>query len=145
MAACAVMNSCTTTKYVTVPEVHEIHHHHTDSIREKDSTYHEKETVVMQLDSAAMAQFGIQLQASERAWLVKTLELERQLQQLSEHHTDTVHEIDSIPVPYPVEVEVEKELTWWQKAKMNIGMVFLVLIVVLVIVGVCVLYNKLKI
>lgn len=119
----ASMTSCKQVEYVTIPEVHEIHHHHTDSVHTTDSVTKEKETVIMQLDSAAMAQYGIQLKAAERAWLVKTAELERQIQQLSEIHTDTVHEIDSVPVPYPVEVvkEVEKELTWLQKALMTIG------------------------
>ena len=128
-AAVAIgVTACTTTKYVTVPEIHEVHHHHTDSIHQTDSVTVEKETVIMQLDSDAMAKYGIQLKAAERAWLVRTSELERRLQQLAETHTDTVHERDS--VPYPVEaikeVEVEKDLHWWQKALMFLGGAFIV-------------------
>ena len=118
---CWALSSCKTVEYITVPEVHEVHHHHTDSIKQTDSVTVEKETVIMQLDSAAMAKYGIQLKAAERAWLVKTAELERRLQQLIENHTDTVHERDSIPVPYPVIKEVEKKLTKTQKGLMWLG------------------------
>ena len=118
---CWALSSCKTIEYITVPEVHEVHHHHTDSIKQTDSVMVEKETVIMQLDSAAMAKYGIQLKAAERAWLVKTAELERRLQQLIENHTDTVHERDSIPVPYPVIKEVEKKLTKMQKGLMWTG------------------------
>jgi hypothetical protein len=128
-AAVAIgVTACTTTKYVTVPEIHEVHHHHTDSIHQTDSVTVEKETVIMQLDSDAMAKYGIQLKAAERAWLVRTSELERRLQQLAETHTDTVHERDSVPYPVEVikEVEVEKDLYWWQKALMFLGGTFIV-------------------
>jgi hypothetical protein len=128
-AAVAIgVTACTTTKYVTVPEIHEVHHHHTDSIHQTDSVTVEKETVIMQLDSDAMAKYGIQLKAAERAWLVRTSELERRLQQLAEMHTDTVHERDSVPYPVEVikEVEVEKDLHWWQKALMFLGGTFIV-------------------
>ena len=123
---CALLTlctSCTTTKYVEVPVTHTEHHWHTDSVKEKDSTYHEKTTTIMQLDSAAMARYGIQMQANQRAWLVLQREMENRLREL-EHMTanrDTVR--DSIPVPYPVEVvkDVEKPLTWWQQTKMHVG------------------------
>ena len=76
----------------------------------------------MQLDSAAMARYGIRLKDAERAWLVKTAELERQLQQLERltADRDTIH--DSIPVPYPVIKEVEKQLTRRQQMVMCIGL-----------------------
>ena len=124
----AVLTGCKETEYITVPEYHEVHHHHTDSIKQTDSVMVEKETVIMQLDSGAMAQYGIQLKSAERAWLVKTAELERRLQQLIENHTDTVHERDSVPYPVEVikEVEVEKPLHWWQKALMFLGGAFIV-------------------
>lgn len=123
--------SCDTTKYITVPEVHEIHHHHTDSIHETDSVIKEKETTIMQLDSAAMAKYGIQLKAAERAWLVKTSELERQIERLMamSETKDSVH--DSIPVPVPVEVYVEKPLAWWQKSLIWIGVIAIAAILVI--------------
>lgn len=126
------LTACKETEYITVPEIHEVHHHHTDSIKQTDSVTVEKETVIMQLDSAAMAQYGIQLKSAERAWLVKTAELERRLQQLIENHTDTVHERDSVPYPVEVikEVEVEKPLHWWQKALMFLGGAFIVVVAI---------------
>ena len=122
-AACFLLPSCTTTKYVPVVEKHDEHHWHTDSVIQKDSTYHEKETTIMQLDSAEMARYGIRLKQAERAWLVRTNELQRQIERLEAMSVskDSVH--DSIPVPYPVEVirEVPAELTWWQQTRMDIG------------------------
>lgn len=119
----AWLTSCTTTEYVPVVQTNTEHHWHTDSVHEKDSTYHEKTTTIMQLDSAAMAKYGIQLQKAERAWLVKTEELQRQIERLEamSQSKDSVH--DSIPVPYPVEVirEVPAELNWWQKLRLWIG------------------------
>jgi hypothetical protein len=58
----------------------------------------------MQLDSEEMAKYGIRLQAAEKAWLVKTAELEKQLQKLQHTKTDTLLKVDSIQVPYRVEV-----------------------------------------
>lgn len=134
--------SCTTTKYVEVPVVHEIHHHHTDSIHKTDSVTKEKETVIMQLDSAAMAQYGIQLNNAERAWLVRTAELEKKLSELSEIHTDTVYQCDSIPYPVEVTKEIPAELTWWQKTRIHAGEVLLVLLAVAAGIGVWKLYRK---
>ena len=119
----ALLASCGTTEYVPVVQTNTEHHWHTDSVHEKDSTYHEKTTTIMQLDSAAMAKYGIQLKSAERAWLVKTEELQRQIDRLEAMSVskDSVH--DSIPVPYPVEVikEVPAELTWWQRLRLWIG------------------------
>jgi hypothetical protein len=82
-----------------------------------DSVIMEKTTTVMQLDSAAMAKYGIELKNAERAWLVKTAELERQLQKLSSIKADTVRIVDSIQVPVPV----EKKLTKWQQTCIDCG------------------------
>lgn len=121
---------CTSTKYVTVPEIHEVHHHHTDSVHQIDSVINDRETIVMMLDSQAMEQYGIRLQAAERAFLVKVRELEREIQIVREEHTDTVLKIDSVPKPYPVEVtkEVKKPLTWWQQTRLHLANVMLILL-----------------
>jgi hypothetical protein len=120
---CLAMCGCKQVEYVPVVQTNTEHHWHTDSVKEKDSTYHEKTTTIMQLDSAAMAKYGIQLKAAERAWLVKTEELQRQIERLEamSFQRDSVH--DSIPKPYPVEVikEVPAELSWWQKLRLWIG------------------------
>lgn len=122
--------SCTTTKVVEVEKVHDVHHHHTDSVFQYDSIRTQKETTIMQLDSAAMAQYGIQIKSAERAWLVKTKELEYQIQRLMEMSAtkDSIH--DSIPVPYPVEKLVEKDLSWWQKTQIYAGDALLIVIII---------------
>ena len=105
------ISSCTTTKYVPVVETHTDHHWHTDSVRQRDSTHTERETIIRELDSAAMARYGIQMQANQRAWLVLQREMENRLREL-EHMTaqrDTVR--DSIPVPYPVTEYVERKMS----------------------------------
>jgi hypothetical protein len=86
----------------------------------------------MQLDSAQMAKYGIQLKNAERAWLVKSWELERQIEALQRltAERDTVH--DSIPVPYPV----EKRLTKWQQAKVDWGGWALLILVILVVIAI---------
>jgi hypothetical protein len=98
----------------------------------------------MQLDSAAMARYGIQLQKAERAWLVKTEELQRQIERLEAMSAtrDSVH--DSIPVPYPVEVikEVPEELSWWQQLRLWLGNVLLAVLVGASVYGVFRLKSK---
>lgn len=112
------MCSCTTTQYVPVIEHKTEHHWHTDSVKERDSTHTERETIIREVDSAAMARYGIQIQANQRAWLVLQREMENRLREL-EHRAaqrDTVH--DSIPVPVEVEKQVPAELTKWQRFRL---------------------------
>ena len=133
MAVCALLGSCTTTKYVPVTETHTEHHWHTDSVKERDSTHTERETIIREVDSAAMAKYGIQMQANQRAWLVLQREMENRLREL-EHmtaHKDTVR--DSIPVPYPVEKQVPAQMTWWQQARMHVGGIVIFLLIIFVV------------
>lgn len=108
---------CKSVQYVPVETSRTEHHWHTDSIIQKDSVIKESKTTVMQLDSAAMAKYGIQLKNAERAWLVKSWELERQIENLQRLTAirDTVR--DTIQVPYPV----EKKLSKWQQTKVDWG------------------------
>lgn len=136
---CALFGSCTTTKYVPVTEQHTEHHWHTDSVKERDSIHTENTTIIREVDSAAMAKYGIQMQNNQRAWLVLQREMEQRLREL-EHMTathDTIH--DSIPVPTPVEVikEVPAELTWWQQTRIHLAniLLYLILIVGIIYVG----------
>lgn len=133
----ALFCSCTTTQYVPVPETRTEHHWHTDSVRQRDSTHTERETVIREVDSAAMARYGIQMESNQRAWLVLQREMENRLREL-EHMTaqrDTVH--DSIPVPYTVVKEVPAELTWWQQTRLHLAniLLYLTLIVGIIYVG----------
>lgn len=123
--------SCTGTKIVTVPEVHEIHHHHTDSIIRTDSVFDEKQTVIREVDSATMARYGIQLRQAERAWIVETNQLRREIERLQALKRDSVAERDSVPVPYPVEVVKEPSLKdrLWQYIT-SFLIVFLIIIII---------------
>ena len=118
----AVLAGCKQTEYVPVVETHDVHHWHTDSVKQKDSVYHEKTTTIMQLDSAAMARYGIQLKSAERAWLVKTAELERQIERLMAMSAtkDSVH--DSIPYPVEVIKEVPREPLRLERILMLFGL-----------------------
>lgn len=128
LVALWILTSCTTpTKVVTVPEVHEQHHWHTDSVIKRDSVIREKQTTIRELDSAAMAQYGIQLRQNERAWMVSVAELQREVERLEAMTADRDTVRDSIPVPVPVEVikEVPAELSWWQQTRMIFGTILL--------------------
>lgn len=126
LSLCALLTGCTTTKYVTVPEVHERWHHSTDTIHETDSIIDRQTTIIRELDSAAMAKFGIRLQGLQRAWLVENSRLQRELSALRQTKTDTVIACDSVPVPYPVVKEVAARLSAWQKFRMHLGDILLI-------------------
>ncbi len=118
---CLLCSGCTTTKYVPVPEQHTEHHWHTDSVKERDSVHTENTTIIREVDSAAMAKYGIQMESNQRAWLVLQREMEQRLREL-EHMTasrDTIR--DSIPYPVDVIKEVPAKLTWWQQTRIHIG------------------------
>jgi len=115
------MGSCTTTKYVTVPEVHEHWHHSTDTIHQTDSIIDRQTTTIREVDSATMARYGIQMKDMQRAWLIETNRLQRELSELRQSHTDTIHERDSIPYPVEVVKEVPAQLSWWQRFLMHVG------------------------
>lgn len=119
-----LLMGCTTTRVVEVPVTHQEHHWHTDSVHEVDSVIKEQMTTVMMLDSAAMAKYGIQLKSAERAWLVRTAELERQLKQLTQttQTADTVR--DTVTVVVKAE-STEAKLTWWDKIRIHMGNIFL--------------------
>ena len=96
-------------------------HWHTDSVKERDSTHTERETIIREVDSAAMAKYGIQMQANQRAWLVLQREMENRLREL-EHmsaNKDTVR--DTIPKPYPVTEYVERKRTTFEWLLIIVG------------------------
>ena len=136
MCVMTLLESCQPMqKVVTVPEVHEQHHWHTDSVKERDSTHTERETIIREVDSAAMAKYGIQMERNQRAWLILQREMEQRLHELERKSAqkDTVR--DSIPKPYPV--YVEKQLTWYQNAKLKfseivIGIFFFIIMLVFI-------------
>ena len=116
-----LLSGCTTTKYVPVTETRTEHHWHTDSVKERDSTHTERETIIREVDSAAMAKYGVQMQANQRAWLVLQREMENRLREL-EHmsaNKDTVR--DTIPQPYPVTEYVERKRTTFEWLLIIVG------------------------
>ena len=115
------LTSCTTTRVVTVPEVHEVHHHHTDSVFKRDSVIDHKTTTIRELDSAAMAQYGIKLDKAERAWLIQTERLQRELSELKEAKRDTVIQRDSVPYPVEVVKEVPRQKSWFEHTMFSVG------------------------
>ena len=135
MVALWFLCSCTTTRYVTVPEVHEQHHWHTDSVHKTDSVIHEKQTTIRELDSAAMAQYGIQIRQNEKAWLVMSNELRREIERLEAMCADRDTVRDSIPKPYPVEVikEVPRQKTWLERVMFTIGIIAVMLLILFVV------------
>jgi len=128
--AALVCCSCTTTKYVEVPGPTRTEVRHTrDTVEITDTLIDHRETIIRQADSATMAKFGIQISGMEKAWLIQTQALQREINRLKEAHSDTVHVTDS--VPYPVEVPVEKiveaPLSWWQQLRLWLGTALLAL------------------
>ena len=135
MVALWFLCSCTTTRYVTVPEVHEQHHWHTDSVHKTDSVIHEKQTTIRELDSAAMAQYGIQIRQNEKAWLVMSHELRREIERLEAMCADRDTVRDSIPKPYPVEVikEVPRQKTLLERAVFFAGLISLMILMLIIV------------
>jgi hypothetical protein len=129
-----ILSSCATKeRIVPVPEIHDHWHYHTDSVHHTDSIIHEKETTIMQLDSAAMAKYGITLQKAERAWLVKTAELQRQIERLEAMSIQKDSVRDSIPYPVEVIKEVPAELSWWQGLLVRLGYCSLGIVIIYLI------------
>ena len=123
-------------KVMTVPEVHNFYHHDTDSVFINDSVIERQTTIIREVDSATMAQFGIQMERQQRAWLIQNDLLKKEISMLKQSKNDTVHIRDSIPVPYPV----EKKVT----AKERLGYLTNDLIVILCLGGVVLLIFKRK-
>ena len=121
---------CTTTRYVPVTETRTEHHWHTDTVRQRDSTHTDSKTIIREVDSAAMAKYGIQMQANQRAWLVLQREMEQRLREL-EHmivQRDTVR--DSIPYPVEVIREVERKPSKTERGLMIAGLLSLLAVIV---------------
>ena len=125
-------SGCTTTKYVPVEQQHTEHHWHTDSVKERDSVHTEKNTVIRELDSAAMAKYGIQMERNQKAWLVLQRDMEARMRELERITAtkDTIH--DSIPIPYPVEVtkEVPRERSKVEWGLIVVGILSLMILII---------------
>ena len=102
---CALFNSCTTTKYVPVPE------YHTDTVR---ITKHTRDSIYLS-DSIYVNDFvrdDTVYKTIER-WRTKYIER-------TTHDTLYQSKVDSIPCPVEVIKEVPAKLTWWQQTRLHI-------------------------
>ena len=125
-----LLMGCTTTKYVSVPEVHEHWHHSTDTIHKTDSFIDRQTTTIREVDSATMAVYGVQMKQMQRAWLVETDRLRQVISELRMTKHDTVHELDSIPYPVEVVREVERGHTFGEMMLIALAVTAVVLLLV---------------
>lgn len=128
------------TQYVPVESTHTEHHWHTDSVKQIDSVLREKQTTIRELDSAAMAEYGIRLRNAERAFLVQTSEFEKQIKELMKSKSDTIIKTDSVAVPIPV----ERKLNRWEQIKMDFGAVAIGVSLLTVIIAVVMLIRWIR-
>lgn len=112
---CALLGSCTTTKYVEVPVVH----NDTTII-----TKHQRDSIWMH-DSVMVSEKGDTVRIEK--WHTKYVE--KQV-----HDTTYIAKVDTIREVFTN--EVEKPLTWWQQTKMHIGAIALYLLALLVLIWV---------
>ena len=107
-AVMAMCSSCTTTKYVPVPE------YHTDTLI---VTQHQRDSIWMH-DSIRVTEKGDTVRIEK--WHTKYV-------QKDVHDTTYISKHDTVPQPYPVTEYVEKPLEWWQKTLMYLGGLLIVI------------------
>ena len=108
---CALLGSCTTTKYVPVVE------HRTDTLRLSRNI---RDSIYLH-DSIRVSEKGDTIRIDR--WHTRYVERTR---------TDTIYQSkrDSIPCPVEVTKEVPAELTWWQQARLHLANVVLYLLLI---------------
>lgn len=114
MLVCLLMGSCTTTKYVQMPE------YHNDTVR---VTQYQRDSIYMR-DSILVRQQG------------DTVTIDRWHTQYRDRwHTDTIYKSRVDSVPYRIEVvrELREPLSWWERLRLNISNVLLGVIVFVII------------
>lgn len=131
--AVLLLTACTTTRTVTVPEVHTVTVHQRDTVYKTDSVKEIHNTIVREADSAMMAQYGIRLGKLEKAYLINQTS-DRQLTSSKDRilYRGSVAN-NSIPVPYPKVEYKEKKLNAMQKAFMLMGKATFLLIFLLIV------------
>lgn len=110
---CALLGSCTTVKYVPVPE------YHTDTLR---VVQHQRDSIYLS-DSIYVNDFV------RDDTVYKTVE-RWHTQYRDRWRTDTIYQSkrDSIPYPVEVEKEVPARLTWWQQTRLHLANIVLVVL-----------------
>lgn len=124
---CALLGSCTTTKYVPVPE------YHTDTVR---IVQHERDSIYLS-DSIYVSDFvrDDTIYKTVERWRTKYIER-------MTHDTLYQSKVDSIPYPVEVIKEVPAELTWWQQTRLHLANIVLILLAVACVVWAVRLYIK---
>ena len=116
---CALFSSCTTTKYVPVPE------YHTDTVR---IVQHQRDSIYLS-DSIYISDFvrSDTVYKTIERWRTKYIE------RLSH---DTIYQSKRDSIPYPVEVtkEVPAKLTWWQQTRLHLANILLYLLLIVGII-----------
>ena len=127
---------CKNSEPVIVSEYHNRDIHVVDTLYQVDTITERSSTIIREVDSATMAQFGVQLRGMQRAWLIDRSTMQREISKLRQSHGDTVHIHDSVPKPYPVfKTEYkEKPLKWWQQGLIYTGGASLLVLVIVVYV-----------
>ena len=114
LALCALLGSCTTTKYVQVPVVH------------NDTTIvtkHQRDSIWMH-DSIMVSEKGDTVRIEK--WHTKYIE--KQV-----HDTLYQSKVDSVPYPVEVIKEVPAKLTWWQQTRLHLFNIIGIALAVIVV------------
>ena len=98
----AMLASCKTTRYVSVPEYHKEYINRTDTFLRSDTLF--------RLDSVVIRQQG-------DTTVIEKIRWQNRFVNVYKVKTDTIMKSDSIRVPYPV----EKKLSWWDQVKVDFG------------------------
>lgn len=131
-----LMVGCRSSEPVIVSEYHNRDTHVVDTLHQVDTITERSSTIIREVDSATMAQFGVQLRGMQRAWLIDRSTMQREISKLRQSHGDTVQIHDSVPKPYPVfKTEYkEKPLKWWQQGLIYTGGASLLVLIIVVCV-----------
>lgn len=98
----AMLASCKTTRYVSVPEYHKEYINRTDTFLRSDTLY--------KLDSVVVRMQG-------DTTVIEKIRWQNRFVNVYKVKTDTIMKSDSIRVPYPV----EKKLSKWQQLRLDFG------------------------
>ncbi len=129
LLACSCSKNIVQPKEPDIPtNTHIEYVHTTDTVLKVDSIIDRQTLVIREVDSLTMARYGIELKNMQKAWLVESDKLFREIDKLRQSKSDTVAVHDTIYVPYPVEVikEVPAELSSGQRFRIKMGNLFLI-------------------
>jgi hypothetical protein len=116
---CALFGSCTTMKYVPVPE------YHTDTLRLSRNI---RDSIYLS-DSIYVSDFVREDTVYKTIERWRTKYIER-----TTHDTLYQSKVDSIPYPVEVIKEVPAKLTWWQQTRLHLANILLYLLLIVGII-----------